>query len=51
MEIDWFWLSVICGIAGLTITTCFASYFRHKYDSKRFDSGGAYNNNWKKEDL
>jgi hypothetical protein len=47
MEIDWFWLSVICGITGLTITTCFASYFRYKYDSKRFDNG-AY---WKKEDL
>ena len=38
MEINWFWLAVICGIGGLTICACVNSYFRHKYDGKRFDS-------------
>ena len=27
MEIDWFWLSVICAISGLTIVATMANYF------------------------
>ncbi len=30
MEIDWFWLAVICGIVGLTITVCVSNYFTYK---------------------
>ena len=30
MEINWFWLAVICAIGGLTITACVGTYFTYK---------------------
>jgi hypothetical protein len=30
MEIDWFWLAVICAIGGLTITIGIRNYFEYK---------------------
>ena len=32
MEIDWFWLTVICAIGGLTITAVMSNYFGYKAD-------------------
>lgn len=48
MEINWFWLAVICAIAGLTITTCVSVYFNYKTTRYRIDKNGSSGNKlWK----
>jgi hypothetical protein len=39
MEIDWFFLSIICGIACITIIATMGKYFEYKTNKNKVKEG------------